>query len=53
MAMKVKLLKPHTHAGVDYVEGDEIEVEDSDVTFLKEQKVIAETAPSRTFSAAE
>jgi hypothetical protein len=26
--MKLKLLKPHTHAGVDYQVGDAVEIED-------------------------
>lgn len=39
--MKVKLLKPHTHAGRDHAAGDEIEVSERQAVWLAEQGVIA------------
>lgn len=39
--MKVKLQKPHTHAGTAHAPGDEIEVSDAQAVWLAEQGVIA------------
>lgn len=38
--MKVKLKAPHTHNGIDYVVGDEIEVNASQAAWLADMKVI-------------
>lgn len=38
--MKVKLKAPHTHDGVAYVAGDEIEVNASQAAWLAEMQVI-------------
>lgn len=38
--MKVKLKTPHTHDGINYVAGDEIEVNASQATWLADMKVI-------------
>ncbi|KAF1009060.1 MAG: hypothetical protein GAK28_00693 [Luteibacter sp.] len=38
--MKVKLKAPHTHNGVAYVAGDEIEVNASQAAWLAEMQVI-------------
>lgn len=37
---KVKLIKPHTHAGVDYAPGALIEVDEATAQWLAEQGVI-------------
>lgn len=37
--VKIKLLKPHTHAGQDYPTGDVIEVNSSDAAFLIAHKI--------------
>lgn len=38
--LKIKLLKPHTHAGVDYPAGTEIEVPKDYADWLKEHGII-------------
>lgn len=38
--MKVTLLKPHKHAGIDRQVGDEIDVNEAQAIWLAEQKVI-------------
>lgn len=42
--MKVTLLKPHKHAGIDRRVGDEIEVTEAQAIWLAEQKVIDSTS---------
>ncbi len=45
--MKVKLLKAHTHGGVKYDEGMELDVSETDANWLKNLK-IAVDANSKT-----
>ena len=49
--MKVKLLKSHTHAGMDYKSGDVIEVNERQAVWLRETGVVEkdkkEPAPVR------
>ena len=39
MSQKIKLLAPQSHAGIDYKEGASLLVEESDATWLVENKV--------------
>ncbi|HRL94703.1 MAG TPA: hypothetical protein PK873_14215 [Pseudomonas sp.] len=43
-AVKVKLLKPHTHAGVEYEAGADIEVDGPTQDFLIKVEVIEDSA---------
>ena len=43
-AVKVKLLKPHTHAGVEYEAGADIEVDGPTQDFLIQVEVIEDSA---------
>lgn len=48
--MKVRIYKPHTHDGVDYVpgpEGIEIDVESHDADFLKKHGVLDKPEPAK------
>lgn len=49
--MKVTLLKAHTHAGVNYDAGVEIDVDESDANWLINLK-IAEAAQAKTSAVA-
>ena len=48
---KVKLAKPHTHAGKDYAAGDELPVGKSTADWLRKAKVV-ETAQAAASAAA-
>lgn len=43
-SVKVKLLKPHTHAGVEYEAGTEIDVDGPTLDFLIKVEVIEDPA---------
>ena len=48
--VKVKLLKAHKHAGMQYSEGVEIEVPEHDATWLKNLKIAEDAKASTTVS---
>ena len=48
--VKVKLLKPHKHAGTQYNEGVEIILPEHDATWLKNLKIAEDAKASTTVS---
>ena len=48
--VKVKLLKAHKHAGMQYSEGVEIDVPEHDATWLKNLKIAEDAKASTTVS---
>ena len=48
--VKVKLLKEHKHAGMQYSEGVEIDVPEHDATWLKNLKIAEDAKASTTVS---
>ena len=49
--VKVKLLKAHKHAGMQYSEGAEIEVPEHDAAWLKNLKIAEDVGVTPTVSA--
>ena len=49
--VKVKLLKAHKHAGMQYSEGAEIDVPEHDATWLKNLNIAEEVGVTPTVSA--
>ena len=48
--VKVKLLKQHLHAGMQYSKGAEIDVPEHDATWLKNLKIAEDAKASTTVS---
>lgn len=48
--VKVKLLKAHKHAGMQYSKGAEIDVPEHDATWLKNLKIAEDAKASTTVS---
>lgn len=46
--MKVRLLKAHTHAGVDYRPGDELDIGEADARWLQENEVARPSRPAKS-----